>query len=117
GVTSVPSGSVVHDAALFVTPPAAKLSGTLTYAFYGTPDGSGPPIWTQDQNYNSGNAGTNPLPESQPTSTLAPGSYSFQATFQGSGNDKPFHLIGAVEPLTVTGNTEQGSLTLSTTPD
>ncbi len=96
---NVPLGTSVYDTSTIAGQVAGlPASGTVTYEFYSTIDGTGP---NTDEVVNLNPDGT--VPDSALNGPLAAGAYSFVAVYSGDGN-----YLGStseVEPLTVGPNT------------
>jgi methyl coenzyme M reductase subunit D len=91
----VPLGTSVHDtAAILGQVSGVPATGTVTYQFFTTIDGTG--LHT-DEVVNLNSTGT--VPDSALHGPLAAGSYSFIAVYSGDGNYAG--STSAVEPLTV----------------
>ena len=91
----VPLGTSVRDAAVILDQvPGLPATGTVTYEFFTTIDGTGPSI---DEVVTLNPDGT--VPDSVLRGPLAAGSYSFIAVYSGDRNYAA--TTSAVEPLTV----------------
>ena len=100
----VPLGTSVHDTATILDQiPGLPATGTVTYRFFTTIDGTGAHT---DQVVTLNPDGT--VPESPLHGPLAAGAYSFIVIYSGDTNYQD--SISAVEPLTV----QQGTSTTST---
>jgi hypothetical protein len=99
------AGTTVHDTATVTTTPNPfTATGTVTYEFFRTIDGTG--LHTDEVVTLSGGM----VPDSSPHGPLSSGSYSFIAIYSGDSNYAG--STSAVEPLTVT----QASPDIFTTP-
>ena len=87
---SQPLGTSVYDTAMVTGTPFTP-TGTVTYEFFTTINGSGTPV---DQTVTLNANGT--VPNSTPTAALAAGSYSFIAVYSGDSNYTGY--TGPVEP-------------------
>jgi hypothetical protein len=106
----VPAGTTVYDTTTLTTvptPPPFTPSGTVTYEFFTTIDGTGPHV---DQVVTLAANGS--VPNSSNQGPLAAGSYSFIAIYSGDSNYGG--STGAVEPLTV--NKVTPTITTQATP-
>src|SRR5262249_283161 len=98
---AVPLGTSVYDTATLTG--ASSPTGTVTYEFFSTIDGTGPPV---DQTVTL-SGGT--VPNSADTAALAAGAYSYVAVYSGDSHNNP--ATGAVEPLTINkGNTSTATV-------
>ncbi len=95
-------GEKVYDTATVTGSPATP-TGTLTYEFFSTVNGTGPHV-DQTVTLNSNGA----VPNSATTAALMAGSYSYIAIYSGDSNYNG--STGAVEPLTI----NQGSSSTAT---
>src|SRR5262249_16396795 len=101
-VTSVSSGSTVHDKATVTGIAAFTPTGSVTFTFYTAASNcSGASVSAGTVTLDS-NGVAHPSSSEGP---LQPGSYSFQATYSGDSNYNV--STSACEPLTVTGNNSQ----------
>ena len=102
-------GTVVHDTATLsgqVGSFSFNGGATVTYKFFKTNDCTGPPAATsQDVNL----VAPATVPDSADSAALAPGDYSYQATYNGNANYKsatgdcePFHVNQAQPGITTT---------------
>ncbi len=96
-------GEKVYDTASVTGTPITP-SGTVTYEFFTTLNGTGTHV---DQTVTLNSNGT--VPNSSTTSALAAGSYSYIAIYSGDNNYKG--STGSVEPLTI----NKASSSVSTT--
>ncbi|MGE5755931.1 MAG: Ig-like domain repeat protein, partial [Planctomycetaceae bacterium] len=90
----VASGATVHDTATVTGTPGLTPTGTVTYEFFTTLDGTGPHT---DQVVTLNPDGT--VPNSTATAALAVGSYSFIAVYSGDSNYNS--STSPIEPLVV----------------
>ncbi len=97
-------GESVYDSATVTGVSGVPPTGTVTYEFFTTANGTGTPT---DEVVTLNADGTVPI--SAVTTALAAGSYSYIATYSGDNNY--MGATGAVEPLTI----NRGTLTLTTT--
>jgi hypothetical protein len=97
-------GEAVYDTATVTGTPASTPTGTLTYEFFTTIDGSG--MHTDGTVALDSSGG---VPDSAATAALAAGSYSYVAVYSGDTNYAGF--TAPVEPLTIA----QGTPSISTT--
>jgi hypothetical protein len=104
GTPSGALGESLYDTATVTGTPAATPTGTLTYEFFTTLNGTGTHA---DQTVTLNADGS--VPNSASTAALAAGSYSYIAIYSGDGNYTT--STGSVEPLTI----NQGTLTITTT--
>jgi hypothetical protein len=96
-VSPVALNSVVHDTAtITVATGSPTPTGTVTYEFFNTIDGTGSHA---DQTVTLNSDGS--VPDSANSAALAAGSYSYVAIYSGDNNYAPF--TSDVEPLTVAG--------------
>ena len=86
-------GESVYDTATVMGSAAFTPTGTVTYEFFTTLDGTGPHT---DQTVDLVNGA---VPNSSPTGPLAAGAYSFIAVYSGDGNYNG--SASPVEPLTI----------------
>jgi hypothetical protein len=104
GVPTGTLGEAVYDTATVTGTPASTPTGTLTYEFFTTIDGSGTHTDATVALDSSGG-----VPDSAATAALAAGSYSYVAVYSGDTNYAGF--AAPVEPLTIA----QGTPSISTT--
>ena len=91
--TGVLGESVYDTATVTGTPAAFTATGTVTYTFYPSLNGTGTPISTQTVTLSGG-----VVPNSAATVALAAGSFSYVAVYSGDSNYTG--STGAVEPST-----------------
>jgi len=100
---TVPAGTVIHDSATVSGQAGAiPITGTVTYQFFGNGTCTGAPTSSE----------TDAVGSESSTQTLAAGSYSYLASYNGDANYAG--STGVCEPVTIAGSTGglQGGLTM-----
>jgi len=94
-ISTMPLGSSAHDNA-FLSGAATNAGGNVTYRFYNNGLCSGTPLTSQTVTVTNG-----VIPPSSSTGALAPGAYSYNATYSGDSIDFPLLPNSACEPFVV----------------
>jgi stalled ribosome alternative rescue factor ArfA len=103
------TGSAFHDMATVTGVDGFAPTGTLTYSFFTDGTCTGAASTTQDVTLATGS-----VPNSSSTGALAPGGYSFQATYNGDANYLP--ATSPCEPFTVIPATPTMGTTVAVEP-